>query len=57
MLGDNSANSDDSRSWQIPAVPERNFLGKPFLLHQPSRPYGAAGDWSHADMNRYRAKL
>ena len=38
MLGDNSANSDDSRSWQIPAVPRRNFLGKPFLLHQPSRP-------------------
>jgi signal peptidase I len=38
LLGDNSANSDDSRSWQIPAVPERNFLGKPFLLHQPSRP-------------------
>jgi len=38
MLGDNTANSDDSRSWQIPAVPERNFLGKPFLLHQPSRP-------------------
>ena len=38
FLGDNSANSDDSRSWQIPAVPERNFLGKPFLLHQPSRP-------------------
>lgn len=37
LLGDNSANSDDSRSWQIPAVPERNFLGKPFLLHQPSR--------------------
>lgn len=38
LLGDNSPNSDDSRSWQIPAVPERNFLGKPFLLHQPSRP-------------------
>lgn len=38
MLGDNSANSDDSRSWQIPSVPRRNFLGKPFLLHQPSRP-------------------
>jgi len=42
LLGDNSANSDDSRSWQIPAVPERNFLGKPFLLHQPSRP----GSWA-----------
>lgn len=38
MLGDNSANSDDSRSWKITGVPERNFLGKPFLLHQPSRP-------------------
>lgn len=38
LLGDNSANSDDSRSWKIPGVPERNFLGKPFLLHQPSRP-------------------
>jgi len=37
MLGDNSANSNDSRSWPIPGVPERNFLGKPFLLHQPSR--------------------
>ena len=37
MLGDNSANSDDSRFWPIPGVPERNFLGKPFLLHQPSR--------------------
>jgi signal peptidase I len=37
MLGDNSANSDDSRSWPIPGVPERNFLGKPFLMHQPSR--------------------
>jgi signal peptidase I len=21
----------------MPGVPERNFLGKPFLLHQPSR--------------------
>jgi signal peptidase I len=42
LLGDNSANSDDSRSWQIPGVPERNFLGKPFLLHQPSRPAGWA---------------
>jgi signal peptidase I len=38
MLGDNSVNSDDGRSWQIPGVPQRNFLGKPFLLHQPTRP-------------------
>ena len=36
MLGDNSNNSDDSRSWDEPAVPRKNFIGKPFLLHQPS---------------------
>jgi signal peptidase I len=42
LLGDNSANSDDGRSWEIPGVPERNFLGRPFLLHQPSRP----GSWT-----------
>lgn len=37
MLGDNSANSGDSREWATPGVPERDFLGKPFLLHQPLR--------------------
>jgi len=37
MLGDNSANSDDCRFWKVPGVPETAFLGKPFLLHQPSR--------------------
>ncbi|VTS01289.1 S26 family signal peptidase [Tuwongella immobilis] len=37
MLGDNAANSDDSRFWKNPGVPRTNFLGKPFLLHQPSR--------------------
>jgi signal peptidase I len=42
VLGDNSPNSDDSRYWSddrgrpLP-VPEASFLGKPFLLHQPSR--------------------
>jgi signal peptidase I len=42
VLGDNSANSSDSRSWEndltrqhIPGVPERDFIGKPFLIHQP----------------------
>ncbi|MFO0939051.1 MAG: S26 family signal peptidase [Gemmataceae bacterium] len=34
-LGDNSANSRDGRVWKIPAVPRSNFLGKPFLIHQP----------------------
>lgn len=42
VLGDNAANSHDSREWEIggnpaPGVPERDFLGKPFLLHQPLR--------------------
>lgn len=37
MLGDNSANSEDSRYWSHPGIPEANFLGKPLLLHQPSR--------------------
>jgi signal peptidase I len=42
LLGDNSANSSDSRGWvneqtreHIPGVPERDFIGKPFLIHQP----------------------
>lgn len=42
VLGDNSPNSDDSRFWSdadgrpLP-VPEASFLGKPFLVHMPSR--------------------
>lgn len=37
VLGDNSPSSDDSRFWPAPAVPEASFLGKPFLVHLPSR--------------------
>lgn len=37
MLGDNSENSEDSRKWPTPGVPERDFIGKPFLVHQPLR--------------------
>ena len=42
FLGDNSSNSDDSRTWKIngeaaPAVPLANFIGKPFFIHQPMR--------------------
>lgn len=42
VLGDNSPSSDDNRFWSdahdrpLP-VPEKNFLGKPFLVHMPSR--------------------
>jgi signal peptidase I len=35
VLGDNSGNSQDSRKWERPGVPEGDFIGKPFLVHQP----------------------
>ena len=38
VLGDNSAVSNDSRFWAgSPVVPESMLLGKPFLVHLPSR--------------------
>ncbi len=37
VLGDNSGNSEDSRKWPTPAVPESSLIGKPFLIHQPLR--------------------
>jgi signal peptidase I len=38
VLGDNSGNSQDSRKWPMPGVPETDFIGKPFLIHQPLHP-------------------
>lgn len=37
-LGDNSPVSVDSRCWESPGVPERSLIGKPFIVHLPSRP-------------------
>ncbi len=37
LLGDNSPSSEDSRAWAKPGVPEGDFIGKPFLVHQPLR--------------------
>ncbi len=38
VLGDNSPVSLDSRSWADGAVSGRLLIGKPFLVHLPSRP-------------------
>jgi signal peptidase I len=38
VMGDNSPNSDDSRFWPGEGkVPGSNLIGKPFLVHLPSR--------------------
>jgi hypothetical protein len=37
VLGDNSGNSQDSRKWPTPGVPQADLIGKPFLVHQPLR--------------------
>src|SRR5262249_57817080 len=48
VLGDNSPHSEDSRFWpDHGAVNAANFLGKPFLVHLPSRavrPHGPNGE-------------
>lgn len=38
VLGDNSPVSYDSRKWLHPGVPTKLLLGKPFIVHLPSRP-------------------
>lgn len=37
MLGDNSPVSLDSRAWHSPAIPRDLLIGKPFVVHLPSR--------------------
>ncbi len=62
VLGDNSADSHDSRAWQIagvdaPGVPTRVLIGKPVVLHQPLRPagwLGAPGSARAPDFERLR---
>lgn len=38
VLGDNSPVSHDSRRWETPAVHQSLLIGKPFLVHLPSKP-------------------
>lgn len=38
VQGDNSPVSSDSRNWSEPEVPHRLLLGKPFVVHLPSKP-------------------
>lgn len=46
MLGDNSPVSHDSRRWGDGAVPRSLLIGRPFMVHLPSRPaYLKIGPW------------
>jgi signal peptidase I len=64
VLGDNSPSSDDSRFWSDadgrPApVPEASLVGKPFLVHMPSRRVtwdarGRHGEYQGLDWGRVR---
>lgn len=38
VMGDNSPVSSDSRNWEQPFVPDHLLIGKPFIVHLPSRP-------------------
>mgnify|MGYP002622780695 CR=1 FL=1 len=38
MLGDNSAVSVDSRHWKRPGLPSDLLIGRPLVVHLPSRP-------------------
>lgn len=38
VQGDNSPVSSDSRNWPDPCVPHKLLVGKPFVVHLPSRP-------------------
>jgi len=38
VLGDNSMVSWDSRCWENPVVPRKNLVGRPLIVHLPSRP-------------------
>ncbi len=38
VMGDNSPVSHDSRRWRHAPVPRQLLVGKPFLVHMPSKP-------------------
>jgi signal peptidase I len=49
VLGDNSPVSNDGRSWAEGAVPESQLIGKPLVVHLPSRP----GEFTIGGHTRY----
>jgi signal peptidase I len=55
VLGDNSSNSEDSRHWLRPGVPFDFFVGRPLLLHQPSR-WSQWGQWQLQSLDWQRIR-
>lgn len=60
MLGDNSAISNDSRSWNVPAIPRRLLVGKPIAVHLPTRSWtgtllGRPVRFAYPDLTRIRS--
>ena len=64
VLGDNSPNSDDSRFWSDAAgqplpVRAEDFVGKPFLVHLPSRAvewHWLGRQWQHQTIDWQRMR-
>jgi len=44
VLGDNSPISVDSRVWEHPTVPRKMLIGRPFVVHLPSKQVPWSGD-------------
>jgi signal peptidase I len=59
MLGDNSAVSNDSRSWNVAGISRRLLIGKPVFVHLPMRAgrgkmAGRTWQWNWPDWQRIR---
>ncbi|MBY0588408.1 S26 family signal peptidase [bacterium] len=59
MMGDNTAVSNDSRSWDVPGIARRMLVGKPIVVHLPmwsgrGKIAGRTWHWNLPDVTRMR---